>query len=142
MKKVIFLTISMLMVNNKAYSINDFEEVKNKVQSASERVSQLDHRLKMLETRIRQETASLEQIGGNPEYANDFQQRQETIRSIINEYNNLLGQRDSSLAQMSKEINSAGHRYHVSDINGKYEVLKPNYRKPAPIVHKAKNYNF
>lgn len=137
MKKVVILTLSMLMINSKMFSVTtDFEVAQNKVHASTQRLSQQNQRRHMLETEIKQEQDSLAQIQGNPEYAADFERRQEKIRQLISQYNSTIDEHKSCLDHMGKELHAVSSRYYVSGEKGSYDISKPNYKKPAAIVHK------
>ena len=141
MKKVIILTISMLAVNSKIFSVQDeLESAKNRVYGSVQRLSQQQQRRSMLEAEIKQAQDSLTQIQGNPEYAADYEKRQEEIRNLIHQYNNIVDECKSSIDHMGKELHNVSSRYYVTGENGKYDVSKPSYKKPSPIVHKPSAY--
>ena len=145
MKKLIILTISMLMVSQalKADSHDQgLDQARAQVQGAHERIGQQHERREALLAEIERHKRELSKIHGKPEYREDFESRQSRIRELSDQYNNTVDECKNCIKDYGNALHEVSGRYHVtsdnfSGDNGSVNVARPTYRKPAPIVHKA-----
>ncbi|MCK9543031.1 MAG: hypothetical protein M0R03_13495 [Novosphingobium sp.] len=136
MKKVIVLTLSMLMINSFVINADtNFDTARSKVYGASQRLQQQQQEQARLNAEIKREISSLSQIQGNPEYASDFQSRQERIRSLVNQHNSKVDECKSAVDYLGKEISQVSSRYIVDGTNSNYNIRKANFGKLDPIIH-------
>lgn len=141
MKKITTLTISMLIMSNvfaveKSNIHAEYEQVKSRIGAAQASLQEKHKTKSMIESQIQRKQQELKQIQGKPEYAADYEKRQAEIRSLMEQYNNLVDECKNAIDHLGKELHSVSHKYIITGENGSYDVRKAAYKKPAPIVHK------
>ena len=137
MKKLITLTIAMLMVNATFVNASDdFEQAKSKVYTASERIKQQHQRRAELEARINQNQQKISQIQGNPEYNAEHNRLQEETRQLVNQLNHSVEECKTCIDHLGKELHSVSSRYYVTGEKGTYDIVQPKHPKLNPIVYK------